>query len=146
MTMGLPGAGPYTALALACRIGPIERFDAPSSLANFWGLAPSVSDSGQAVGRIGSITKQGSPMVRFLLGQMATHVLRKDQRMRIWHRQIKSRRGAKTARVAVMRRIATILWRMLKTGEAYRLEPAAETHTPPRRRTRQAECPTSAPR
>ena len=148
MTLTLPGAGPYTALALACRIGPIERFERPGSLANFWGLAPSVNDSGEATGRVGSITKQGSAMARFLLGQMVLHVLRKDARMRSWHRQIKSRRGSKTARVAVMRRITTILWHMLQTGEIYRLEPPARPARQPRRRgtARRGQRLTCAPR
>ena len=47
------------------------------------------------------------------------HVLRKDVWMRTWFRGIKRRRGSKIARVAVMRRLATILWHMLTKNEAY---------------------------
>ena len=43
----VPGAGAYTALGLACRVGPVGRFPRGSSLANFWGLAPGLNDSGQ---------------------------------------------------------------------------------------------------
>jgi len=39
--------------------------------------------------------------------------------MRDWYRRIKLRRGSKIARVAVMRRITTIFWHMLKYQEAY---------------------------
>ena len=39
--------------------------------------------------------------------------------MRAWYRRIKLRRGSKIARVAVMRRITTIFWHMLKYREAY---------------------------
>ena len=39
--------------------------------------------------------------------------------MRDWYRRIKLRRGSKIARVAVMRRMATIFWHMLKHQEAY---------------------------
>ncbi|NQT39959.1 MAG: IS110 family transposase [Planctomycetes bacterium] len=115
----MPGAGAYTSLALACRIGPIKRFARPGSLANFWGLTPSCRNSGEATDRLGSITKQGSAIVRHLLGQMVLHVLRRDPYMRNWYRRIKKRRGAKIARVAVMRRLATILWHMVKYEQPY---------------------------
>ena len=38
--------------------------------------------------------------------------------MRAWYVRIKKRRGSKIARVAVMRRLATILWHMVKHNEA----------------------------
>jgi transposase len=50
---------------------------------------------------------------------MVLHVLRKDPWVRTWFRGIKRRRGSKIARVAVMRRLATILWHMLTKSEAY---------------------------
>ena len=68
---------------------------------------------------MGSITKEGSALARFLLGQMVLHVLRRDGTMRAWYRGIKKRRGSKIARVAVMQRSATVLWHMVKHNEAY---------------------------
>ncbi len=58
-------------------------------------------------------------MVRFLLGQLVLHVLRKDAKLRAWYAGIKRRRGSKVARVAVMRRMAVIIWHMLSKQEAY---------------------------
>lgn len=117
----LPGAAAYAALGLAARVGPIQRFPRPRSLANYWGLTPGCRNSGEATERLGSITKEGSKLARFLLGQLVLHVLRKDAAMRGWYKRIKLRRGSKIARVAVMRRLATILWHMLTKREAYRL-------------------------
>jgi len=59
--------------------------------------------------------------VRFLLGQMVLHVLKRDAWMRAWYKRIKQRRGSKIARVAVMRRVTTILWHMLSKQEAYQI-------------------------
>ena len=59
-------------------------------------------------------------MARFILGQAVLHVLRRDTRMKEWYQRIKKRRGAKIARVAVMRRLATILWHMLTHQQPYR--------------------------
>jgi transposase len=127
------GGGAYSSLALASRIGPIERFPRPGSLANFWGLTPGCRNSGDVTDRLGSITKQGSSMARFILGQMVLHTLRRDGQMRAWYGRIKKRRGAKIARVAVMRRLATIIWHMVKHHEPY--APGG-----PPRRPAQAEC------
>jgi transposase len=114
-----PGAGAYSSLALSSRIGSIERFARPASLANYWGLTPSCRNSGDAQDRLGSITKQGSAMARFLLGQMVLHVLRDDPYMKAWYSRIKKRRGSKIARVAVMRRLACLLWHMVKYKQPY---------------------------
>ncbi len=113
------GMSYYMALAIASRIGDISRFPSPRSLANFFGLTPGSRSSGEKE-CLGSITKQGSRMVRFLLGQLVVHVLRRDARMRPWYQRIKKRRGSKIARVAVMRRLCVIIWHMLKHREAYR--------------------------
>lgn len=115
----MPGASAYSSLTLASRIGSIKRFATPGSLANYWGLTPSCRNSGDATARLGSITKEGSTMARHVLGQMVLHVLRKDGALRRWYQRIKKRRGSKIARVAVMRRLATILWHMLKYEQAY---------------------------
>jgi transposase len=115
----ISGMGAYTSLALACRIGNIGRFPRPGSLANYWGLTPSARNSGQNKQRLGSITKQGSALARFLLGQAVLHVLRKDSVLREWYKGIKRRRGSKVARVAVMRRLTTIIWNLLSKEQTY---------------------------
>lgn len=117
----IPGVGAYGSLALAGRIGSIERFPHARSLAHYWGLTPGCRNSGDATRRLGSITKEGSVMARFILGQTVVHILRRDPRMKEWYQRIKKRRGAKIARVAVMRRLATVLWHMLKHQQPYRL-------------------------
>jgi transposase len=115
----IPGAGAYGSLALASRIGSIERFPHARSLAHYFGLTPGCRNSGDAT-RLGSITKEGSAIARFILAQMVLHVLRRDQHMKEWFRRIKRRRGAKIARVAAMRRLTTIIWHMLKHQQPYR--------------------------
>ena len=114
----IPGMRSYSSLAISSRIGNPPDFSRGARLANFFGLTPGCNSSGEKQ-RLGAITKQGSSMVRFMLGQVTLHVLRKDPWMKKWHAQIKRRRGSKIARVAVMRRLATILWAMLKHRMPY---------------------------
>jgi transposase len=124
----VPGVGHYSAVAIASRIGNIERFRGPDSLANFFGLTPGCRNSGEATQRLGSITKRGSKMVRHLLNQAVIKVLRFDGAMRTWFKRIKKRRGSKIARVAVMRRLATILWHMLTKKQKYRYDSPIKKH------------------
>lgn len=120
LLLTLPSAGAFMALGLAAHVGDIKRFPRPRSLANYWGLTPSCRNSGEKSQRLGSISKEGSALARFLLGQLVMHVLKHDAGMRTWYLGIKRRRGAKIGRVAVMRRLTTIVWHMLTHREAYR--------------------------
>jgi len=115
----MPGIATFTATSLACRIGRVERFPRSRSLANYWGLTPGCRDSGEKKNRQGSITKAGSGMARWLLAQVTHNVLRKDGQLREWFNRIKRRRGASIARVAVMRKLATIIWHMLTRRLSY---------------------------
>jgi transposase len=117
----VPGMQAYSSLTVSSRIGPIENFPRPGSLANYWGLTPGCRNSGDVNQRLGSITKRGSVLVRFILGQVILHVLRKDPAMKVWFLRIKKRRGAKIAKVAAIRRLATILWHMVKHQVPYRI-------------------------
>ncbi len=136
----LPGASAFSSLALSCRIGEASRFDSPKSLSHFWGLTPRCRNSGASTDRLGSITKEGSKMARFILAQLVLHVLKKDRWMKDWYRKVKARRGSKIARVAVMRRLTVVIWNMLKHQEPYqcggpeaarrRKAPATTTTTP----------------
>ena len=61
-----PGVGPVTALAFVATIGPIRRFRNSKQLVSYLGLNPREHSSGGKQ-RLGSISKQGNSMVRFLL-------------------------------------------------------------------------------
>jgi transposase len=115
----MPGVAAFTATSLACRVGRVQRFPRARSLANYWGLTPGCRNSGENDQRLGHITKAGSSMARWLLAQVTQKVLRKDARMREWFKRIKRRRGVSVARVAVMRKLATVIWHMLTKRKTY---------------------------
>ena len=119
LLLSMPGVAGFTATALACRVGNVKRFPRSSSLANYWGLTPGCRNSGEKSQRLGNITKAGSSMARWLLAQVTINVLRKDARLREWFKRIKRKRGSKIARVAVMRKLATIIWHMLSKRKTY---------------------------
>src|ERR1700686_5201829 len=84
----MPGGSYFTATSLACRVGRVERFPRAQSLANYWGLTPGCRNSGENTQRLGTITKAGSGMARWLLAQVTHKVLRKDARLREWFKRI----------------------------------------------------------
>lgn len=134
----VPGIGFYTSLGLSSRIGDIRRFPTPRSLGNYWGLTPSCKNSGEATKRLGSITKAGSSLARFLLGQLVLQILRKDGVMRRWYQRLKRRRGTKIARVAVMRRLTVAFWHMLTHQQPYDLSAGAKAKPSPRQSAKSA--------
>jgi hypothetical protein len=124
----MPGVGRgFTALSLACRAGRVGRLPRARSLANSWGLTPGCRNGGGGGQRLGRITKAGRATARWLLARPVHKVLRRDARLREWFRRVKRRRGPTVARVAVMRKLATVIWHMPGRRKAYAgcREPAA---------------------
>ena len=118
LLMQTAGIAQFSAVALSSRIAGIERFKRPRSLANYFGLTPGSRSSGERT-RLGRITKAGSGMARWVLGQASRHILRTDPAMKAWFKKIKRKKGSGVARVAVMRRMACIIWHMLTKGKTY---------------------------
>ena len=125
----IPGISAMGAIILLSRIGNITRFKNPDSLANYFGLTPGCHNTG-GKHRVGGITKRGNAIARQVLNFAVMHIIRKDLAMKEWHKKIKKRRGAKTARVAVMRRLATIIWHMLRWGKPYQFRYDSPSVTP----------------
>jgi hypothetical protein len=96
--------------------------------------APQSAVGGEKQSR-GRITKTGNARVRWLLVQAALSILRRRQpqteHLRTWAERIASRRGKKTAVVALARKLAGILFAMMREGTPYtppRAEQAAALH------------------
>src|SRR6059058_4118890 len=113
-----PGVGPLTALAFVLIIGKAERFQCGKQIASYLGLVPLEKSSGNRR-RLGHITKQGSSMVRFLLIEAAQATVRSDPRWRSRYFHLTMRRGRKTAKVAMARRLAVELYWMWRKGWNY---------------------------
>ena len=113
-----PGVGPLTALAFVLIIGKAERFQCGKQIANYLGLVPLEKSSGNRR-RLGHITKQGSSMVRFLLVEAAQVTVRSLPEWRKKYAHLMMRRGRKTAKVAMARRLAVHLYWMMRQGWDY---------------------------
>ena len=113
-----PGVGALTALAFTLIIGQVERFHCGKQVASYLGLVPLEKSSGNRR-RLGHITKQGSSMLRFLLVEAAQATVRSDPHWRNKYFHLVMRRGRKTAKVAMARRLAIRLYWMWRQEREY---------------------------
>jgi transposase len=106
-----PGVGARTALAFVLIIGDAERFQCAKQVASYLGLVPLEKSSGNRR-RLGHITQQGSSMLRFLLVEAAQVTVRSLPEWRSRNFRLMMRRGPKTGKVAMARRLAIGLYWM----------------------------------
>jgi transposase len=102
-----------TGLCLAHTLGDVSRFRTSRQVIAYVGLDPVEASSGDKV-RIGSISKRGSALLRFLLVQAAHSSIRRDVRLRSFYQQVSRRRGKAIAKVATARKLCERAYIMLR--------------------------------
>ena len=115
--MTIPGIDMVVATGLQAAVGPVERFAGPDKLVAYLGLNPSVRQSGEGRPRHGRLTKRGRTHARTMLVEAAWQAVRGPGPLRAFYQRIARRRGNHIAAVAVARKLAVIIWRLLKRGE-----------------------------
>jgi transposase len=98
------GIGPLTGLCLVHTLENVKRFANPRKVTAYVGFDP-VEDSSAERQRIGSISKQGSRLLRFFLVEAGQVAVRKDQDLARVYKRVWLRRGHAKAKVAVGRRL-----------------------------------------
>jgi len=111
------GVGPITALGFALTLGPVERFTRSKQVVSYLGLNPREYSSGGNQ-RLGSISKQGNKLARWLLVEAAQTAARYDSQLHRLYVRLKVRRGSKIAKIAVARKLAVRLYWMLRSPDA----------------------------
>src|SRR5436309_2451784 len=110
------GVGRYTAMLIIAEVGEIGRFPDARHLCAWAGLTPTVrSSDGKA--RLGRISRQGSPALRWALVEAAQKCTTGGGPLRESFERIAKRRGRKIAKVAVARQILTLSYYGLRDGE-----------------------------
>jgi transposase len=110
------GVGRYTAMLIIAEVGDVTRFPSARHLCSWAGLAPTVrSSDGKA--RLGHISRQGSPALRWALVEAAQKITTGSGPLRELFERVAKRRGRKIAKVAVAREILTLAYYGLRDGE-----------------------------
>jgi transposase len=113
-----PGVGPITALAYALTLGEIGRFERSRQVVSYLGLNPAEHSSGGRQ-RLGSISKQGNPMLRSLLVEAGQSAARLVPELKRAYQRLKHRKHSSVAKVMVARKLAVRLYWMWKTQQPY---------------------------
>jgi Transposase IS116/IS110/IS902 family len=90
-----------------------QRFADGKALASYVGMIPREYSSGERQ-RFGGLTKQGSPLLRFLWGEAAAHAARRDPESQRFYRHKLVQKGLGKVRMAVARKSDIRLWIMLR--------------------------------
>lgn len=120
-----PGISYYPALLIVIEIGTVHRFPTHGQLCSYAGLVPSVHSSGGKT-RMGSITKQGSKWLRWILIECSTHAVEGSAHYKALYDRVSRKHGKAVARVAVARSMLRAIYYMLKYNKPFQERPVSK--------------------
>jgi transposase len=128
LLMSTPAVGPIVALTYASAIDDPARFKSSKQVGAHFGLTPKKYQSGET-DYTGRISKIGDGSVRTALYEAAHIMLTKPLKgcsaLKSWAMRIARRAGMSKAKVALARRLAVIMHRMLADGKVFNAAAAA---------------------
>jgi transposase len=128
LLMSTPAVGPIVALTYASAIDDPARFKSSKQVGAHFGLTPKRHQSGET-DYTGRISKIGDGSVRTVLYEAAHVMLTKPVKgcsgLKSWAMRIARRAGMSKAKVALARKLAVIMHRMLVDGKPFNFAVAA---------------------
>jgi transposase len=120
--MSVPGVGALVAVTFKTAVDDPGRFTSSKAVGAHFGLTPKKDPSGET-DVTGGISKVGDAMVRMVLYEAANVMLSRTTRfstLKRWALDVAKRRGMKKAKVALARKLASVLHRMWMDGTEFR--------------------------
>ncbi len=120
--MSVPGVGALVAITFTSAVDDPARFRRSRSLGAHFGLTPKRYQSGET-DVTGGISKAGDAMVRAALYEAANVMLTRASKfssLKRWALEVAKRRGMRRAKVALARKLATVLHRLWVDGREFR--------------------------
>ena len=120
--MTVPGVGAVVAITFTSAIDDPARFRRSCMVGAHFGLTPKRYQSGET-DVTGGISKVGDALVRTALYEAANVMLTRTSRfstLKCWALEVAKRRGMKRAKVALARKLSTVLHRMGVEGSTFR--------------------------
>jgi len=121
------GVTPFLALAFLADVGDIKRFSSSRKFNAYLGVVPTVKSSGGKT-RLGSINKQSRNLSRSLFTQIVPHFANSAGHLNEFFENTKERRGVARSRIAMLRKLFTIMRSMLLNEEEFRWKDDANYH------------------
>jgi transposase len=114
----VPGIGAYSAMVILAELGDVERFGNKRALASYAGLVPVVRESAGKRKR-GGISHQGSNTLRWIMLQVAQVAARCSAGARSYYAELRQRKPAQVAKIALARKLLIVVWALLHHGVCY---------------------------
>jgi transposase len=144
----MPCVGQITVEVVLSELGDVRRFHSQQAVVQYAGLAPGIRESAGHRKSLG-ITKEGSPLLRWTMIQLAWRLVNKCRRWSFIYENLKRHCGSKKAIVAVARRVLVVLYSMLRQGARYNLAldglPPAKSSSKSRGRNQRPQVPPPNP-
>jgi len=118
LLMTMPGIAEFSSVMILSEIGDISRFTAPKNLISYCGLCPGVYQSGTTERNVRN--NAVNKWLKWILYECAGKASIIEPRFQRHYLRVKKRKGWKTARRSCARKMATIIWHMMKKEEPYR--------------------------
>ena len=129
LLMTTPGVGTIVALTYAAAIDDPGRFRSSKAVGPHFGLIPAKFQSGKT-NLTGRISNVGDGGVRTALYEAANVILTrpvKGSTLKSWGISLAARAGMRKAKVALARKLAVVMHRMLADGTSFLADKAAAT-------------------
>ena len=120
--MSVPGVGALIAVTFTSAVDYPERFSRSRAVGAHFGLTPKKYQSGET-DITGAVSRVGDPTVRTALYEGAHILLTRAVRfsaLKRWALEVAKRRGMRRAKVALARKLSTVLHRLWVDGSEFR--------------------------
>ncbi len=132
----MPGVGFITAATLVAEIGDFSLFKSPKALVAFFGIDPSVNQSGKFTGDRNKISKRGTRFGRRVLFTVAMASIRTTRNgqpinavLREYYQKKCVTKKKKVALVAVMHKLLHYMFAVLRDGKPYQVRKPEQHQT-----------------
>lgn len=122
----IPGVGEFTAITIISEIGDIENFTKPKHLVAFFGLDPSVNESGKFKGNNNHISKRGTRIGRRALYAVALASIRTKRNSEAinpvllnYYKNNMNGKSKKVGLVAIMHKLMNYIFSVLRNQKPY---------------------------
>ena len=129
----IPGIGPMTAATTIAEVGDFSAFQKPNELVAYFGIDPSVKQSGKFEGNRNKMSKRGSRFLRRVLYTSALANIRKNRNGElnnpVLHKYYQKKCVSKIKKVAlgaVMHKLVSIIFAVLRDKKPFELKTPEE--------------------
>ncbi len=118
MLMSMPGIAEFSSLMILAEIGDIKRFPHAKELVSYAGLCSGIYQTGTTERTVHNTAV--NKWLKWILYECSGRAMMLDPRFQEYYNKIKEKKGFKTARRAIARKMLTIIYYMLTREEPYR--------------------------